>query len=173
MNGLNKAAGETMFLKISGMTCAACASRVERGLAKLAGVEQVNVNFAAEKASITFDRAEISLGDIARKIEDLGYQVIKDKVDLKITGMTCAACSGRVERGLNKLPGVAGAVVNLAVERATVEFFPGTISINEIKAKIENLGYGAHDLTDTTGVDKEKRARQAEVRKQRFRLLFS
>jgi len=173
MTGLNKAAGETMFLKISGMTCAACASRVERGLAKMAGVEQVTVNFAAEKASITFNRAEISLGDIARKIEDLGYEVIKDKVDLKITGMTCAACSGRVERGLNKLPGVAGAVVNLAVERATVEFFPGSISINEIKARIENLGYGAHDLTDTTGVDKEKRTRQAEVRKQRFRLLLS
>jgi len=173
MTGLNKAAGETMFLKISGITCAACASRVERGLAKMAGVEQVTVNFAAEKASITFNREEISLGDIARKIEDLGYEVIKDKVDLKITGMTCAACSGRVERGLNKLPGVAGAVVNLAVERATVEFFPGSISINEIKARIENLGYGAHDLTDTTGVDKEKRTRQAEVRKQRFRLLLS
>ncbi|MDF2876857.1 MAG: copA 1, partial [Sporomusa sp.] len=167
------AALENVLLKVGGMTCAACSSRVERGLSKLLGVKKAAVNLATEKASVTYDSAQISLSEIAHKIEDLGYQVIKDKVDLKITGMTCAACSGRVERGLNKLSGVTNAVVNLAVEKATVEYYPGVISVKDIKEKIEKLGFGAHDLTDTVAVDKEKQAREADVSRQRFRLLVA
>ncbi|MDF2570918.1 MAG: copA 1 [Sporomusa sp.] len=173
MTESNGAPLETAFFKVGGMTCAACSSRVERGLAKLPGVEKATVNLATEKASVTYDPKQIILGEIARKIEDLGYQVIKDKVDLKITGMTCAACSGRVERGLNKLPGVVSAIVNLAVEKATVEYYPGAISLSDIKGKIEKLGYGVHDLADTAAVDKEKEAREAEVSRQRFRLLLA
>ncbi|WP_425059888.1 Copper-exporting P-type ATPase [Sporomusa carbonis] len=173
MTKSNRTSVETTFFKVGGMTCAACASRVERGLTKLKGVEKAAVNLATEKATVTYDPKQVGLSEIAQKIENLGYQVIKDRIDLKITGMTCAACSGRVERGLNKLPGVANAVVNLAVEKATIEYYPGVISINDIKAKIENLGYGVHDLTDTNEVDKEKKAREAEVSRQRFRLLLA
>ncbi|SDD66034.1 heavy metal translocating P-type ATPase [Sporomusa acidovorans] len=173
MTESNKASVENMLLKVEGMTCAACASRVEHGLSKLKGVEKAAVNLATEKASVTYDPKQISLSEVVKKIEDLGYQVIKDKIDLKITGMTCAACSGRVERGLNKLPGVVSAVVNLAVEKATVEYYPGVISFNDIKGKIETLGYGVHDVADTAAVDKEKKAREAEVSRQRFRLLVA
>lgn len=173
MNDSNRASSETVFLTIRGMTCAACSSRVERGLAKLKGVEKAAVNLATEKASITYESSQIGLSEIVQKIEGLGYQVIKEKVDLRITGMTCAACSGRVERALNKLNGVTTAVVNLAVEKAAVEYYPGVISLSDIKARIEKLGFGAHDLADSTAVDQEKQAREAEVSRQRLRLLIA
>ncbi|SDD71140.1 heavy metal translocating P-type ATPase [Sporomusa acidovorans] len=164
---------QTISFKIGGMTCAACSSRVERALSKLQGVEKATVNLATEKASISYDPQQVSLADITKKVEDLGYKVIKDKIDLKITGMTCAACSGRVERVLNKMLGVATAVVNLAVEKATIEYYPGIVNVSEIKSKIESLGYGAHDIADAGEVDKEKKAREAEVKGQRLRLAIA
>ena len=164
---------DAVLLKIGGMSCAACASRIERGLTKLQGVEKAVVNLATEKAAVTYDRSQLSLGEIVHKIEDLGFQVIKEKVDLTITGMTCAACSGRVERSLNKLPGIASAVVNLAVEKATVAYYPSVISVSDIKAKIESLGFGAHEGTDTAAVDQEKKEREAEVSRQRLRLFVA
>ena len=73
-----KAPLESVFLKVGGMTCAACSGRVERGLAKLPGVEKAAVNLATEKAAVTYDSSRISLGEIVQKIEALGYQVVKD-----------------------------------------------------------------------------------------------
>lgn len=163
----------TATLQIGGMTCAACANRVEKGLGKLNGVDKAVVNFAAEKATITYDPAQLKLSDAAAKVEALGYEVIKNKVDLSITGMTCAACSGRVERGLNKLAGVYNAVVNLAAEKATIEYNAGDLNVNQIKAAIEKLGYGAHNIADAGEVDREQEARKAEVAGQRFRLVLS
>ena len=84
--------------------------------------------------------------------------------------MTCAACSGRIERSLKKLPGVVNAVVNLAVEKATVEFYSGVVSRGDIKARIEKAGFGAHDIADAAQADKEKQTREAEISRQRFRL---
>lgn len=173
MNDSNKTALQTISFKIGGMSCAACSSRVERGLAKLPGIEKAAVNLAVEKATVTFDSTQITLNEITKKVEDLGYQVITDKVELKITGMTCAACSGRVERVLNKLPGITTAVVNLALEKATVEYYPGVITITDIKNRVEKLGFGAHDASNATEIDKEKLARESEVKRQRFRLIIA
>ena len=160
-------------LKIGGMSCAVCANRIEKGLSALPGVEKAGVNYAVEKASIDYDEKQISLRDIAAKIEDLGYQVIKDKVELNITGMSCAACSTRIEKALNKMPGVYSAVVNLVMEKATVEFSTNEIRVGDIKAKIEGLGYGAHNTTNAGEIDKEKEFRQADVDHQRFRLILA
>ncbi|WP_371379805.1 heavy metal translocating P-type ATPase [Sporomusa aerivorans] len=164
---------ENVIFKIGGMTCAACSGRLERGLSKLPGVAKAAVNLAVEKAAITYDPAQVTLTEIAQKVEAIGFQVITDKVELKISGMTCAACSGRIERSLKKLPGVVNAVVNLAVEKATVEFYPGVTGISDIKDRIEKAGFGAHDLADTAEVDQEKQTREAEVSRQRFRLLVA
>ena len=171
MNNKNETTSST--LQISGMSCAVCANRIEKGLSSLPGIEKAGVNFAVEKASIVYDQRKVSLKEIAAKIEDLGYRVIKDKVELKITGMSCAACSTRIEKALNKMSGVYSAVVNLAMEKATVELNPSAINVGDIKAKIEGLGYGAHDAIDAVEVDKEKEVRQAEVAHQRFRLILS
>ena len=172
-DGNSEAKLSTLTIKIGGMSCAACANRVEKGLSSLNGVEKAGVNFATEKASVTYDKAHVGLNEISEKIEKLGFQVIKDKIELKITGMSCAACSGRIEKVLHKLPGVYSAVVNLAIEKATVEYNAGQINIVDIKSRIEKLGFGAHDITDGTEANKEKETRKSEVAQQRFRLILS
>ena len=160
-------------LKIIGMTCAACAARIEKGLGKLPGVTKAVVNFAAETASVIYDPTQTSLKDFAAKVTDLGYQVAPDKVEFKITGMSCAACSARIEKALNALPGVFSATVNLATERATVEFSGNELSFQHIQAKVKKLGYEAHDPANAGDVDREKQLREAEVRGQRRRFLLS
>lgn len=135
-------------IQITGMTCAACATRIEKGLNKLDGVEQATVNLALEKSVIKYDPSKLSEADFEKKIEALGYGVVKQKAELNITGMTCAACALRIEKGLNRLEGISGANVNLALEKATVEYNPSEVSISDVIARIEKLGYGAHQLQD-------------------------
>lgn len=138
-------------IQITGMTCAACATRIEKGLNKMEGVEQATVNLALEKSSIKYDSSKLSEADFEKKIEALGYGVVKQKAEFEITGMTCAACATRIEKGLNKMEGVAIANVNLALEKATIEFNPSEVTISDIISKVEKLGYGAHQKLDERG----------------------
>ncbi|PWT94777.1 MAG: copper-translocating P-type ATPase [Bacteroidetes bacterium] len=157
-------------MQISGMTCAACATRIEKGLKKLEGVEAANVNLALEKSAIKFDPAKINIVDIQKKIQDLGYEVVTEKAEFDITGMTCAACSARIEKGLNKLDGVMKANVNLALEKATVEFNGAVLAPSDIIKKVESLGYGAAVKEDAKdSVDH----RQIEIENQTGKFIFS
>ncbi|MEH7502621.1 heavy metal translocating P-type ATPase [Neobacillus drentensis] len=133
---------ETQY-QITGMTCAACATRIEKGLQKMEGVKDANVNLALEKSTIKYDPTVVSEEDFQRKIKGLGYDVVIEKKEFDITGMTCAACATRIKKGLNKLDGVSKAFVNLAIESATVEYNPSLIGTQEIIKRVENLGYGA------------------------------
>ncbi|WP_436372391.1 heavy metal translocating P-type ATPase [Cytobacillus sp. BC1816] len=165
------AALKEVHLPISGMTCAACSSRIEKGLSKLDGVQEASVNLALEKASIKYNPEVTSVEAFEKKIEDLGYSVVSEKAEFELLGMTCAACSGRIEKGLNKLPGVKQAVVNLALETGTVEYNPEQISIQDMIMKVENLGYQAK-----VKMDKDQDIagyREKEIEKQKGKFIFS
>ncbi|KIQ93161.1 Copper-exporting P-type ATPase A [Anoxybacillus thermarum] len=127
-------------LRVTGMTCAACANRIEKVLNKMDGVE-ANVNLAMEKATIKYDPSKQTIADIETKIENLGYGVATEKVTLDIEGMTCAACATRIEKGLNRMEGVTSAAVNLATNSAVVEYKEGVTSVEDILEKIKKLGY--------------------------------
>ncbi|MEH6993260.1 heavy metal translocating P-type ATPase [Neobacillus drentensis] len=157
-------------LQISGMTCAACALRIEKGLNKLEGVETATVNLALEKSAIKYDPQKLKVEDIEKKIRDLGYDVVTEKAEFDITGMTCAACSTRIEKGLNKLEGVFKANVNLALEKATVEYNGSVLTPSEIIKKVEKLGYGAHVKEN---VKETSDHRQKEIKKQTGKFIFS
>lgn len=129
-------------LNITGMTCAACSNRIEKVLNKMDGVE-ANVNLTTEKASVDYNKDTASVEDITKRIEDIGYGVRYEKSELDITGMTCAACSNRIEKVLNKTGGVKLATVNLTTENASVEYNPNIIDERQIIERIGNLGYGA------------------------------
>ncbi|MGM0900883.1 MAG: heavy metal translocating P-type ATPase [Bacillota bacterium] len=159
-------------LQISGMTCAACAVRIEKGLKKLDGVEDASVNLALERSSIKYDPSVTNVAALEKKVKDLGYDVVTEKSEFEITGMTCAACSTRVEKGLNKLPGVSTANVNLALERATVEFNPSLVSKADIIKKVESLGYGAH-IKEEEKSQETADYRQLEIEKQTGKFIFS
>lgn len=157
-------------LQISGMTCAACSNRIEKGLNKLDGVETANVNLTLERTNVKYDPEKINVEDIENKIKDLGYDVVNEKAEFDITGMTCAACATRIEKGLNKLDGVVKANVNLALEKATVEYKGAVLSTGEIIKKLENLGYSAHIKED---VKETIDHRQKEIEKQTGKFIFS
>ena len=105
---------QILELPIAGMTCAACSARLEKNLNKLAGVA-ANVNLAVERARVEFDPAAIAPQAILDLVAKTGFSVPVQSLDLAITGMTCAACSARLERVLYAQPGVV-ARVNLATE---------------------------------------------------------
>ncbi|MEM5431933.1 heavy metal translocating P-type ATPase [Cupriavidus oxalaticus] len=129
-------------LPVEGMTCASCVRRVENALARVPGVHDVAVNLATEAATLHADSAAV-LPAAARAVADAGYAVPQDTVELQVTDMTCASCVSRVEKALRAVPGVVGAQVNLATERATVTVLRGTADDAALVAAVARAGYGA------------------------------
>ncbi|MCL4534655.1 MAG: heavy metal translocating P-type ATPase [Bacteroidetes bacterium] len=132
-------------LEITGMTCASCSTRIEKNLAKLPGVFHAAVNLATEKATVDFAPSTVDEAKMVQVIKDLGYGARErrpEQMSFGVTGMTCASCSGRVERALRKVHGVASANVNLATERASVLFEPTLISMADLRKAVEDAGYG-------------------------------
>ncbi len=169
-------AGETTNLEIGvqGMTCASCVGRVERGLSKIEGVEAASVNLAAERASVRFDPALTNAGALIARVRDVGYEPVVAELDLPITGMTCANCAGRVERALGQVSGVLSASVNLASERAHIEYLPTSTGPGRLRAAVRAAGYGVLDTeTSAPGVDAQQVARQAEAAHLRSQVVFS
>jgi P-type Cu+ transporter len=128
---------------ITGMTCAACANRIEKGLQKMEGVTYTTVNYANEKAQIRYDEKTIQSKQLEDKVRSLGYDILNEEVDLRIQGMTCAACSTRIEKGLIRLSGVNQATINLALETGKVSYNPNQTTPHDIVKKIQDLGYDA------------------------------
>lgn len=139
---------------VKGMTCASCSSRIEKVVGKMDGVNDVVVNLATEKMSVDFDQDKVNVNQIEEKVKKAGYEAIEIQSDniveknYNITGMTCASCSSRIEKVLNKADGVESAVVNLATERATVKFDKDIISSEDIIKKVEKAGYGAEEIEE-------------------------
>src|SRR5918992_6235546 len=128
-------------IPVIGMTCASCVARVEKTLSKTEGVSEAGVNFAAEKVTIAYDPDSASPERLIRTIEDAGYGTEVGETTLGIMGMTCASCAGRVEKALKKVPGVLDANVNLANEKATVEYLPGDVELRDLEKAVEGAGY--------------------------------
>lgn len=168
---MSEKALESQF-QVTGMTCAACATRIEKGLKKMNGVEDATVNLALEKATIKYDASVMGPADIQKKVRDLGYDVVTSKTEMDITGMTCAACATRIEKGLNKMNGVISASVNLALEKASVEYNPSLLAPTELIQKIEKLGYGAIVKDERNGQESVD-YRLKEIETQQGKFIFS
>lgn len=130
----------TFNLPIAGMTCASCAGRVERALSKVAGTRAVSVNLATEQARV--EAPAQSLPALMQAVEHAGYSVPVQTLELKIEGMTCASCVGRVERALGKVPGVNRVSVNLANERAHLQLL-GQVDSQALIDAVKRAGYDA------------------------------
>lgn len=156
-------------LGITGMTCAACSSRIEKVLNKMDGVE-ARVNLAMEKATIDYDESQTEASDIVNLIEKLGYGVQTEKVELDVFGMTCAACSSRIEKVLNKMDGVQVATVNLTNETAQVEYQPGIVGMEDITSRIQKLGY---DAKEKAGREEKNTQKEEEIKKKQMKLFIS
>ena len=163
----DKIANVAVDLPIEGMTCAACAARIEKQLNKLPGVSAA-VNFASERAHVEFDAGAVSPPQLVETIEKAGFKVPPQSLDLAISGMTCAACATRIETVLNKLPGVE-ANVNFASEKASIRFVPGQANVEGLVAAVRRAGYDARESgLDTRAAEKERKAAAYRAELKRF-----
>jgi len=150
-------------IDVMGMTCAACSARVEKALNKQEGVDKAVVNLLSNKATVEYDDESIKGEDLIQVIEKTGYEVPSIKKTLLIEGMTCAACSTRVEKVLNRLDGVSKASVNLSTNKALVEFPSGAVDVETMIRAVEKAGYKA-ELEVERDVDREKELREKEIK---------
>ncbi|MFD0716873.1 heavy metal translocating P-type ATPase [Paenibacillus sp. GCM10027626] len=157
-------------LQITGMTCAACANRIEKGLNKMEGVSSANVNFALEKANVTYDPAKVDRKNLEETIKKLGYGTVTEVAQFNLEGMTCAACANKIEKGLSKMPGVTSATVNFAMETARVEYSSGEVSVEDMQSKVKKLGYKATIKQENQNSGDH---RLNEIRQQKRKLLIS
>jgi Cu+-exporting ATPase len=127
-------------LSIQGMTCTSCAHTIEKGLASLKGVNRAQVSFANERASVVYSPKDVNPNIMLKEIEKLGYKAHIEKVSLPIQGMTCASCVDKVEKALERLDGVISANVNLASERAIVEYIPLLVGMSDFKGAVSSAG---------------------------------
>jgi Cu+-exporting ATPase len=166
---------EKKAFKIEGMTCSACANRVERVIKKLDGVNNANVNFATETLNVEFDKDKLNNENIEAAVVKAGYGVKKNlkTYTFKVEGMTCSACSARVERVTKKLKGVQSSVVNLATEKLTIEINEDEIGYSQIKAAVEKAGYKLVKQEEKAEEDKKPDASELLLRRFIVSLIFS
>lgn len=154
--------------KIEGMTCSACANRVERFVKKLEGVNSASVNFATETLNVEFDENKLNNENIEATVVKAGYGVKKNMktYTFKVEGMTCSACASRVERVTKKLKGVQDSVVNLATEKLTINIDEDEIGYSEIKAAVDKAGYKL--IKEEEQVEEKKKLEASQLLLRRF-----
>src|SRR5699024_3008964 len=168
--GMSGMAKKESKMQVSGMTCSACANRVEKGVSKMEGVEQANVNLALEQLTVEYDKDALEEADFKEKIEKLGYGVVEEQAEFDVTGMTCSACANRVEKGVNRMPGVSAANVNLALETMSVTYNDKAVQPQDMAEKVKNLGY---ELIPKQDQQEKVDHREMEIKKQTHTFIFS
>ncbi|QLC49150.1 cadmium-translocating P-type ATPase [Methanolobus zinderi] len=165
---------EDIVFRVSGMTCASCAQNVEKILKKQAGVVSASVNLPMSKAAISYEPASISRDEMEEAIESIGYHVVHDRTTLDVGGMTCASCAMNVEKVLKRQKGVISASVNVSTAKARVEYNSSLISVEDMIAAIEGIGYSASlPVGREETEDRERKEREEEIRNQRNNLIIS
>ena len=156
-------------IQVTGMTCTTCAATIEKALAETHGVEQARVNFASEKASVEYDPDKVDLGKIKDTITESGYGVAARKSIFPVRGMTCASCVARVEEALKSVPGVVSVGVNLASEKATVEYIEGA-EVADLRRAVKDAGYELGEETET--LEDVTTASRREINNVRNRFIY-
>ena len=168
-----------LSLPIEGMTCASCVTHVEGALKDVPGVSSVNVNLTTEKADLELSNGDISPQELVKAVDEAGYAIPVEKLDLNIGGMTCASCVGHVGEALKGVSGVVSANVNLATEKASVEYIRGLVTIEALREAVEDVGYSVEGLSEggeaerTEKSELERLAKVREIGYLRKRFVFA
>ncbi len=160
-------------LGITGMVCASCAHNIERALNKTEGVKKASVNFPLERAVVEYDPARVNPKTLEKAVTDIGYGVVKRDITLKIGGMHCASCAINIEKALLKTEGIVSANVSFPLEQAKITYDPEIIPVSGIKKAVEDVGYTASEKLEKGDADREQRAREAEIKRQRFNFIIA
>ena len=155
---------ERVTLPVEGMTCASCVGHVEEALREVPGVAGVSVNLATEKAAVEFGTGQVPLERLREAVNQAGYKIPTSRMMLNVSGMTCASCVGHVESALKGIPGVSEAGVNLATEKATVDYVAGFAELEDFRRAVEEAGYRVEGVDVDAGGSKEELERLAKVK---------
>jgi len=157
---------ERIDLPIVGMSCASCATAIQRGLSSMEGVEKANVNFATSRATVLFQPQLVKPEAVIASIRKSGYEVGTVSSELSIEGIVCASCVARIEKALLEMGGVVKAAVNLATGKVRVEYLPFETNLQEIKKTIERTGYKVIEIAaPEAGEDIERKIQEREYKK--------
>lgn len=164
----------SMNFDVEGMHCASCVSKVESAIKEVSGVKDVTVNLATEKASVSFQDELVDPRQISEAVQKAGYQTRTVTLQLSVKGMSCASCVGSVEKAVQNVQGVKNISVNLATEKATVEFFSGATNASNIIDTIQNIGYRAELVSGGEDqVDRQRKEKEQEQKSIRRSLLIA
>lgn len=153
----------TYSLQVTGLSCAGCVGRAERALAGVEGVSAASVNLANATARVEA-APDVPLVALTDALAQAGYPAAQSEVTLRIEGMTCASCVGRVERALQAVPGVLSASVNLASETAQVQYLTGIAQPEALARAATDAGYPARLAQDAVDeAEQASRRRSAEI----------
>ncbi len=161
-----------MELRVSGMTCASCATTIEKSLLNLGNVSSASVNLGKETASIEYDPKKLKLHDLERAVRDAGYDVINERTVIKIGGMTCATCVKTNENALKALDGVVEVSVNLGAEKAYITYNSRITSISDMKIAIEESGYQYLGVEGEESESLEQAAREKDLKGKMTRVII-
>lgn len=148
---------------VVGMSCAACAARIQRQLVATPGVRDAAVNFATTKATVEVDGAMPR--DLVDAVREAGYDVGTDALTVAVSGLRFAPSVARLEAAVAAGRGVVRAVANPAAEAIRVTYIPGLFDPRELEAAVAAAGFTlAASLSEADPVERERRVRQREVR---------
>ena len=175
MSETNSIKGRHIVLPVKGMSCASCAARIEKKVGEVDGVDQAGVNFGAESVTVDFDPDRTSPESIIQTIKKIGFSVPTVKRTFPVEAMTCASCVSRVEKKLRSLEGVTDAQVNLANERATVEYLESRLGMKDFQDALEQIGYHVpqEEIENLSNRDLEEERHRQETRLLTLKLVFS
>lgn len=158
-------------MPIEGMTCASCATRVEKVVAGVPGVAEASVNFATENLQLRFDPSIVNLARIADAVKDAGFITPSVDFELNVEGLTCASCVARLERVLGGVDGVQEARVNLVDEHAKITALAGATSAAQLIGAVRDAGFDASVRTGNADELQEQRSRVEERQRRELGVL--
>jgi len=161
----------TVELKVAGMTCVMCAKTIEYSVKDLDGTTDAEVNLGNETVRVEYDPSRLELADLEKAVTDVGYEVVHDRVTIKVGGMTCAMCVTAIEDALKRLDGITGASVNLSSEKAYITYNPYMTTVSEMKKAILDAGYQYLGI-EGEEEDLEQIAREKELKGKRNRIII-
>ena len=165
---------EELTVPVAGMTCAACVMTIEKALRGLPGVREASVSLAGGKAAVRLDPSACTLPDIERAIEDVGYEVPWARLELLVLGMMGAHCEEKISAALMAIPGVVSVRATSATDSVVVEYSEALVSAAVIKKTVRELGYEVTEKGQgEDSLDRERRLRQGEIRRQLLNMLFA
>ncbi len=163
-----------MLIPIEGMHSQASADQVETTLSGIPGIFSVSADLDSGNVDIEFDPKSINAEGISRSIGAAGYKTSTTRIDLNISGMTCAACVIHVENAILDVDGVLSASVNLATERASIGYITGTAHLSKIRESVSDYGYTVEGVAgENAELEKERLARSGEIRDLRRKVIIS